>query len=173
MVQTSCRTRKEQRQHESRAKEVALEDTLLFILTLDIQVRASGRWTAPCSTHCRATSPWSVSSCNLRFYTGGSFHALNIKEKQRPMSSLFSLYTVVYTQNTLITKLMTPLTKRPGIDLTAVWPSLNILFLNFKTFQHISMSWEQLNILHNTWDLYLLCIMLVISNFCRRIDLVN
>lgn len=32
-------------------------DVCMRILTLDTRVRASGKWTAPCSTHCRATSP--------------------------------------------------------------------------------------------------------------------
>lgn len=95
MVQTNCRTRNKQRKHESLCHRGKCRRKGMYvvckILTLDIPVRASGKWAAPCSTRYRATSPWSASSYNLRFYTGGSSHALNIKEKERirkvPLSS--------------------------------------------------------------------------------------
>lgn len=71
--------------------DVGGKSVFIKILTLDIQVRASGKCSAPCSTRCRATSPWSASSYNLRSYTGGSSHALNIKEKV-PLHHSFSTY---------------------------------------------------------------------------------
>ena len=73
-------------------------DAVYKTLTLDTQVRASGKCAALCSTHCRAISPWSASSYNLRFYTGGSSHALSVKEKERlsPTSPLFLHIKFIY-----------------------------------------------------------------------------
>ena len=88
------------------------------ILTLDIQGRASGKWSAPCSIHYRATSPWSASSYNLHFYTDGSSRALNIKEKDRmrkvpPLHSFFK-WALVYNKTTsLENTLMTPTNDPP------------------------------------------------------------
>lgn len=86
MVQTSCRTKIEQGQHQSLDRSVKsrrmVDASGRRILTLDIQVHAFGMWVDPCSIHYRATSPWSASSYNLHFYTGGAFHALNIKQKE-------------------------------------------------------------------------------------------
>lgn len=75
-------------------------DAVYTILTLDIQERASGKWWAPCSTRCRATWPWSASSYNLRSYTGGSSHALNIKEKRKNEESRTSTHDKPHPNNT-------------------------------------------------------------------------
>ncbi len=113
-VQTSCRTRNERRQHECHSGECRGKgvDAVYEILTLDIQARASGKWAVPCSTRYRATSPWSASSYNLRFYTGGSSHALNIKEKERmrkvPLRHSFSIYSLhVKTHSSLMSRHVT------------------------------------------------------------------
>lgn len=80
-------------------------DAVYKTLTLDTQVRASGKCAALCSTHCRAISPWSASSYNLRFYTGGSSHALSIKEKERisPTSPLFLHIKFMYYKHKQMT----------------------------------------------------------------------
>lgn len=65
-------------------------------LTPDIQVRASGKWPAPCSTRYRATSLWSAGSYNLRFYTSDASHALE-KRFRFKMNQYFSVSDVVTT----------------------------------------------------------------------------